>query len=165
MGEPRSRDLSKDVVDALTRAKEMTVDEVAALIVRSSKKEEKLKNRVALLEDHVRYLLNCRFGASSEKRALVNSESADQILLDLDVLDIPEKPPEKTVSVAAHEKKLRKKPTDVDDERSRGLKIDDRALRIEIEVEDPELDGADPDDLVVCIFHAMPITDSTASRS
>lgn len=136
-------------MDALARAKEMTVDEVAALIVRSSEKEEKLKSRVTLLEDQVRYLLNCRFGASSEKRALINTENADQILLELDVLDIPEKPPAKTVSVAAHEKKLRQKPTDVDDEGSRGLKVDDRALHIEIEVEDPELEGADPDDLVV----------------
>ena len=135
-------------MDALARAKEMTPEEVAALILKAAK-TEKLEKRVYLLEYHLRYLLNCTHGASSEKRALLNDESSDQILLELDVLELPEEPPEKTVTVAAHEKKLRRKPTPVGDETSRGLKFDERTLHIEIEVEDPQLDGLGEEDLAL----------------
>lgn len=134
-------------MDVLARAKEMTPEEVAALILKAAR-TDKLEKRLSLLEHHLRYLVNCVHGASSEKRALLNAEDSDQILLELDVLELPEQPPEKTVSVAAHEKKLRKKNTPVNDETSRGLKFDERTLHIEIEVEDPKLAGVEEEHLV-----------------
>ena len=132
-------------MDALAKAKKMTVEEMAEFILKAEaerlkfeaqeQESQKLKEKVAILQYKLRYLSNLAYGASSEKRALQNSENPDQVLMDLDVLEVPEEPPPATVSVAAYEKRARKKPSSVQGEKSRGLQFDERALHIEIVVE------------------------------
>lgn len=133
----RSWDLRLEIMDALTRAKEMTNEEVASALLRLERLEARAQNDQAL----IRWLQHQVFGPKSEKRLLDELCPEDQLWLGEQMLEHSENPPPEEETVRSYERKQRSdKNINLSKEcESSRLKFDDSVPVQEIQVEDPEL--------------------------
>ncbi len=131
----------------------MTREEMAAFILLQQAEQAEIQRRkdetIASLERHIKWLSNIVWGARSERRVLNHLDAHGQLLLDETMLDLPAEPPSEGTTVADLEKKYRKKKTKVDDKTTGGVRFKDNVPVIEVQVDNPEIAGVDPKDLVV----------------
>jgi len=147
-------------MDALAKAKEMTPEQVASLLVENERLRVRAENDGAL----IRWFQSQLFGPKSEKRLLEELAPEDQLWLGEQMLEHSENPPPSDETVASYERKQRgaKKTKFSEECSSSRLKFADSVPVKEIRVEDPELAKRDQDQVE---FIGQEVTHRLAQRS
>jgi transposase len=141
-------------MDLREEAAKLTLDEIAKLLSQRFELEQRaecldklvqdLNERLLDRERQLDWLKRQVFGARSERRALEMAPGCEQLWLGQQMLDVPEKPPEKKTTVAGYERQHRRNPVEFVDSDSRLRFTKDVPIQV-IDVPNPELDGI-PDD-------------------